>query len=107
MPDFCGTMMSCRPSMVTSIGGAEKSWSGPITAGQPLPSLFGGHPPIQLSFGVPWYTHFTRPVATSIATTASVIGPPGSAYALPVATYTEPRAASTVGDDQIPPPAGP
>ena len=52
-PDFCGMTISCRPSMVASIGAAEKSWSGPIVSGQPLPSLFAGHPPSQLSFASP------------------------------------------------------
>ena len=42
-----------------------------------------------------------------IAMTASVIGCGGSAYALPVDTYTTRRFASTVGADQMPPPAGP
>ena len=38
---------------------------------------------------------------------ASVIGCDGSAYPLPVPTYTAPRRTSMVGADQMPPPAGP
>src|SRR6188472_4331077 len=60
-----------------------------------------------MSFAVTCRVHRIAPVARSSATTASLDDVAGALYAFPVATYRERRAASTVGADQMPAPAGP
>src|SRR5262249_20492757 len=89
-------------------GGAEKSKSGPIVAGHArLSGFFAWQPIAHASFGSTCRAHLMAPVSMFIAITASLIGCGGSAYWLPVATYTSLRFASMVGGDQMPTPAGP
>src|SRR4051812_42038023 len=80
-PDFCGGTSRSLPFTVTSVGGAEKSKSGPSVSGQAGfdPSFFCGHPPVQLSPVVAWRTHLMTPVLMSSASTASVVFCTGSA----------------------------
>src|SRR5215831_1505772 len=109
IPDFDWMIrMSCPFDLFASIGDAEKSWSGPCSAGQRgLSGFFAWQPIIQTSFGTGWATHLIVPLSRSIAITASVVGCCGSEYPLPVATYSTPRRGSIVGAAQMPPPDGP
>src|SRR5580765_6522378 len=74
-------------------------------AAQLLPA--GGQPTIQTSFGSRCDTQRILPVSISIAITASLVICCGSVYMLPVETYTSLRAASIVGELQMPAPDGP
>ncbi len=63
-----------------SAGAAEKSKSGPMASGHTgLPGFFSLQPIAHTSLGSNWFTHFTAPVARSIATIALVIFCGGSA----------------------------
>src|ERR1700682_1793858 len=101
--------MTSRPSGVLArIGELPKSKSGPSSAAGGQFAGFGAvHPTTKTSLGVPCDTQLTVPLSRSNAMIASLVGCCGSVYMLPVAAYTACRFTSTVGDDQMPPPAGP
>src|SRR5215510_14540337 len=109
IPDFDWMIRMSWPfDFFASIGDAEKSWSGPCSAGQRgLSGFFAWQPIIQTSLGTGCATHLIVPLSRSIAITASVVGCCGSEYPLPVATYRTPRRGSIVGAAQMPPPDGP
>src|SRR5204863_9261351 len=88
MPDLLWMIRMSWPfDFFASIGDAEKSWSGPCSAGQRgLSGFVAWQPIIQTSFGTGCATHLIVPLSRSIAITASVVGCCGSEKPLPVAT---------------------
>ncbi len=88
------------------MGEFPKSKSGPTSSGQFGPGR-APQPTTKTSDGVTCDDHTIFPVPRSNAMTASLVVCCGSVYMLPVAAYRRRRFASTVGDAQMPAPAGP
>src|SRR5687768_9562575 len=104
-PDFWPITMRLLPlGKSRRMAELPKSKSGPSSSGQF--SRDGVQPTTYTSLGVTWLVHRILPLLRSSAITASLVGPPGPEYSLPVATYSAPRFRSIVGADQMATPDG-